>query len=177
MLLRRIQMFLGSMVVCVAVSSGVDANGTAAPLDKPKKSTVAEVRTGVQAYRDKAFDRAYTLLRPWGEKGDREAQYYLGRMYENGEGRDENKEQAVKWYRASAEGGFARAQYKVAAGYLYGYGPVKKDEAKAREWLIKAAEGGYRRAQRILAEGYRRGEIGLPVDADKAAYWSKQAGR
>jgi len=158
-----------------AAVTTVLANDDAVANDRHLKSTERDVRDGVAAYRKQNFDRAYALLNPWAEKGDREAKYWVARMYEKGEGRKEDPERAIALYKASAEAGFARAQYKVAAGYLYGYGSIKKDDAKAREWLIKSADGGYRRAQRMLAEGYRQGKLGFPVDAEKAAYWEKQA--
>ena len=166
-------------MLVTGVPVAVHANGTPtnpqpgqqAPQDK------ADLNAGVTAYKHEDYAKAYTKLSPLASRGNAKAQYYLGRMYEHGEGRAADSEKAIKWYSAGAEGGYARAQYKVAAGYLYGYGSIKKDEAKAREWLLKSAEGGYRRAQRILAAAYERGEIGFPVDPEKAKYWEKKAKR
>lgn len=43
------------------------------------------------------------------KKGDPEAQYNLGVMYENGNGVKQNYEEAIKWYRKAADQGLAKA--------------------------------------------------------------------
>jgi uncharacterized protein len=171
-LTRNAGYVLFGVLIAVGIAS---ANGDAAPGRKVAKST--EMQAGMKAYRKGQFDQAFKLLAPVAEKGDRAAQYYVGHMYEKGEGRPVDTERAIKWYRRSAEAGYARAQFKLAAGYADGYGSVEKDHGKAREWLLKSAEGGYRRAQRILAGAYERGEIGFPRDPQKADYWTQQAAR
>jgi hypothetical protein len=45
------------------------------------------------------------------EKGDAEAQFYLGVMYENGNGVLKDYTEAVKWYRKAADQGAAAAQH------------------------------------------------------------------
>ena len=44
------------------------------------------------------------------ERGNAQAQFNLGMMYENGQGVRQDDAEAVKWYRLAAEQGFAPAQ-------------------------------------------------------------------
>ena len=54
----------------------------------------------------------------WFEKaanqGDREAQFFLGKMYWGGEGIRRNDEQATKWFRRAAAQGDVQAQQALA---------------------------------------------------------------
>ena len=71
------------------------------------------------------------------ERDNAEAQYALGRCYENGAGVPKDPAQAVVWYRKAAEQGFATAQYTLGRCYRYGIG-VLKNEKLAREWFCKS---------------------------------------
>ena len=96
------------------------------------------------------YTKAGEEFRKSAEQGNTIAQYYLGRMYENGRGVSQDYAKAVEWYRKSAEQGNADAQYNLGIMYEYGYG-VSKDYAKAAEWYRKAAKGGNMRARKILS--------------------------
>ena len=61
--------------------------------------------------------------------------------------------EAVKWYRAAAEQGYAQAQYNLGVCYYNGEG-VKRDRQEAKKWLRKAADGGDEYAKRILKQYY-----------------------
>ena len=54
------------------------------------------------------------------ESGDAASQYQLGRLYDEGDGIDENNEKAVEWYRKSAEQGYAKAQGYLSEMYFIG---------------------------------------------------------
>jgi TPR repeat protein len=71
---------------------------------------------------------------------------------------------AVKWYRASAEKGFAFAQYRLGLCYMEAKG-VETDEEVGLDWVRKASDGGYARAAMALARYYDRG-IGEPRSRD-----------
>ncbi len=115
------------------------------------------------------------LYKPLAEQGDAEAQYYIGHMYEKGEGVRKNEREVAKWYRRSAEGGYAPAQYRLAVGYAFGLAGLSKDQDEATKWLRRSAEGGYKKAQKILSRAYAEGRFGLPVDRKQAEYWSQKA--
>ena len=65
----------------------------------------------------------------------------LGWMYANGEGVEQDKEEAVKWYRKAAEQGNADAQNTLGVMYDKGEG-VEQDKEEAVKWFRKAAEQG-----------------------------------
>ncbi|MEI6208410.1 MAG: tetratricopeptide repeat protein [Desulfuromonadales bacterium] len=58
----------------------------------------------------KEFSKALPIFAKFAKRGDRRAQYYMGRMNHLGEGKAQDKQEAVRWYRMSADQGFARAQ-------------------------------------------------------------------
>lgn len=135
----------------------------------------ADLGAGQAAYDARNYREALRLFRPLAEQGDVRAQYYLGRMYEKGQGVREDVGQARLWYARAAEGGHAPAQYRVAAAYAFGLGGLERDHAAATLWLQRSAEGGYKRAQRVLARAYAEGRFGLPVDERRAEYWRRKA--
>ncbi len=130
---------------------------------------------GVEAYNKGNYTAALKILRPLAEGKNSEAQYYLGLMYQKGQGVNKDLGQAEKWYRLAAEGGHAKAQYKIAFGYAFAVGGLNQNDAKARKWLQKSAENGYKKAQKILARAYQRGKLGLTTDPERANYWFAQA--
>ncbi len=134
-----------------------------------------DLHKGIDAYNKGNYAAALKIIRPLAEGKNSEAQYYLGRMYQKGQGVDKDLEQAEKWYRLAAEGGHAKAQYKIAFGYAFGVGGLDQNDAKAREWLQKSAENGYRKAQKMLARAYQHGKLGLTADPERADYWFAQA--
>ncbi len=78
-------------------------------------------------------------LKVLAEKGDAQAQYNLGVMYERGDGVPRDFKKAVKWFRKAAEQEFADAQYNL--GVMYGAGKgVPKDFKEALKWHQKAPD-------------------------------------
>ncbi len=78
--------------------------------------------------------------------GDDKAQYFLGFMYEKGEGVLKDSTKAAEWLQKSAEQGNAKAQYLLGIMHANGEG-VPKDYSKAAGWYQKAAEQGNADAQ------------------------------
>ena len=93
------------------------------------------------------------------ERGNAQAQFNLGMMYENGQGVRQDDAEAFKWYQQAAEQGYAPAQVLLGAMYKNGQG-VRQDDAEAVKWYRQAAEQGYSPAQVLLDTVYnnRRGE-------------------
>jgi TPR repeat protein len=102
-------------------------------------STVAgaDYVSGKEAHDKGEFARAFKEFKPLAEKGDPRAQYYIGRMYHLGEGRVPDRWEAVRWYRKSAEQGFARAQNNLGVIYLN-----DGRTQDALKWFRKAAAQG-----------------------------------
>ncbi len=59
------------------------------------------------------------------DKGNAVAQYFLGNMYDHGQGVPQNYTEALKWYRLSAEQGDADAQNNLGVMYADGKGSDK----------------------------------------------------
>ena len=47
------------------------------------------------------------------EQGQKDAQFYLGKMYESGEGLSQDFDQAKKWYQKAADNGDMDAKKKL----------------------------------------------------------------
>ena len=77
-------------------------------------------------------------LKPWAERGQEEAQYRLGTLYENGQGVEKSLEEAKKWYRKAAERNHDGAQNNLGVCYRGGQG-VEEDYVEAVNWFRKAA--------------------------------------
>ncbi|MFQ5995898.1 MAG: tetratricopeptide repeat protein [Acidiferrobacterales bacterium] len=130
---------------------------------------------GYNAYAAKDYARAMEILKPLAEAGHADAQWWVGRMYEKGQGVDKDMDHVRTWYRRAAKGGQRRAQYKLGVAYARGMQGVEKNEAEAAKWLLSSAEKGYDRAQKVVAHGYKKGKFGFPKDPEKAKYWQEKA--
>lgn len=108
------------------------------------------------------------------EAGDAEAQFELGRMYDDyRRGLERNESEAAKWFRLSAEQGFAEAQFELGMMYEYGDGVVQNYE-EAFKWYLHAAEKGVPGAQSSLGEMYAEGK-GVSQDQEEARKWFRSA--
>lgn len=101
------------------------------------------------------------------KKGNVNAQYRLGSMYEMGEGVETDNEQARHWYIRASEAGSEPAKQRIT--YLtiieQGY-----DQAKNGEWLHSVINDASQRkpdAVLLLGQLYRQG-LGVEQDLDKS---------
>ena len=119
------------------------------------------------AYQDHA--KAARWYRMAAERGNPDAQYNLGYMYEHGEGVLQDFSEAARWYRLAAEQGDNDAQTNL--GYMYDHGDgVPQDYAEALRWYRLAAEQGNYGAQNGLGLKYHNGE-GILQDFVQAHKW------
>jgi len=101
-----------------------------------------------------------------------EAQFYLGKCYENGDGVEKDITQAMEWYRKAAEQGFAEAkdkikiletylkakdgdaeaQYELGNSYYAGTGGVMQDYSEAMKWYRKAERQGHAGAKNFMEQ-------------------------
>ena len=86
---------------------------------------------------------------------------------------EEDKGQAVKWYRQAAEQGDSEAQFNLGLCYENGEG-VPKDLAEAVKWYRKAAEQNDADAQFNLGACYANGE-GVSKNMAEAVKWYRKA--
>ena len=82
----------------------------------------------------KPLPKDFKSLKALAEKGDTDAQFNLGVMYDKGDEVTQDSTEAVKWYLKAAEQGHVEAQNYLAKMYDKGQG-VEKDNAKALEGI------------------------------------------
>ena len=128
---------------------------------------------GVELYNQKKFTEAFFIIETEAKKGDGEAQFLLGKMYDFGNGTKKNLNKAVYWYRKGAERGNAKAMFNLALMYSTGEG-VNKDLKQAHKFYLKSAESGNDAAQFNLALMYLNGE-GVQQNYKKAYEWFYKA--
>ena len=96
------------------------------------------LQAGTAAYKEKDYAVAFKELQPLADKGNAEAQLFIGFMYDNGEGVPLDYRQAVLWYRQAAEQGNPQAQYNLGMMYANGLG-IPQDMVQALKWFNLAA--------------------------------------
>jgi uncharacterized protein len=92
-------------------------------------------------------------------KGDAEAQYHVGMMYNNGIGTQRDPRQAFEWFQKSAASNDPLGAYKLGCYYEgQGEGVVAIDENEALKYKLIAAKAGYALAQHDVALLYSKQE-------------------
>lgn len=120
-----------------------------------------DVQTNSWNYKgQKDTSAAIFWLRHAGEHGDPDAQAELGRLYESGEGVDQDYVAAVFWYQKAAEhsvdlGGAGQGRNNLGLLYLDGRG-LPKDYIEAYKWFVLAGNDG--EADEVAAR-MRRSEV------------------
>jgi TPR repeat protein len=121
------------------------------------------------AYQRGDYATALGLWRPLAKQGDADAQFYLGVLYESGQGVLRNDAEAIKWYRKAAEQDDAVAQFNLGIMYAKGEG-VPQNDGEAAHWYRLAADQGLAGAQFDLGIMYAQGQ-GMPQDYVQAHMW------
>lgn len=131
------------------------------------------VEGGMAAYADGDFVRARRVWTPLARDGDAQAQYMLGYMAENGQGRAWSNHDAAVWYRRAADQGYPQAQVALGELYLRGMG-VARDPQRAAALFRAAAQGGYGPGQFEYALALFQG-AGVKQDFAAALKWFEAA--
>ena len=105
--------------------------------------------------------------------GNAEAQYFLGKSYESGDGVAKDSAKAVKWYREAANQGVPWAQFCLGRMCYNGDG-VAQDHSEAFYWVQKAAVKGLAEAQTLLGAFYGSGD-GIEENDSEAFKWFNKA--
>lgn len=104
------------------------------------------------------------------------AQFYLSKLYENGEGGvKKDPVEARRWTERAAQGGESRAMHNLAIAYFYGNGGTK-NSTTASQWFKRAADLGLVDSQYNLGRLYEGG-IGVSQNGAEAYKWYLIAGR
>ena len=132
-------------------------------------AAAAGLEDGAAAYTKGDYVRAWFELKPLAERGNPEAQWYLGVMSHDGKGTPKNYEEAVKWFRKAVEQGYAKAEFNLGVMYRRGLG-VEQDDAEAVRLYREAAEKGHLDAQYNIGVMFAEGQ-GVGEDLVKAYMW------
>ena len=97
-------------------------------------------KEGKALYDAKNYVAALAKLKPAAQKGNKKAQYRVGRCYDKGNGVEEDNQEAIKWYQKSADQGYYKAEYQLARAYVKGKAVTASDK-KAKMWVKRAVSG------------------------------------
>src|SRR5215467_14963644 len=98
-----------------------------------------EIRGGEYVAYDRAdYRTSLNVWLPQAQEGDKEAQTYVGEIYEKGLGVPPDYAVALAWYRKAAAQGHSRAQINLGFLYEKGLG-VEKDPMQALSWYRQAS--------------------------------------
>ncbi len=128
---------------------------------------------GVAAYERSDFAAALGILGPLADQGNPEAQFYLGLMYDLGQGVGQSDKESLKLYRSAADQGYPMAQYYLGLMYDNGQG-VPQDFKEALRLYRLAGSQGSALAQYHLGFMYENGN-GVGKDFQEAEKWYRLA--
>jgi len=134
--------------------------------DKKSQTLYEAVETGSDLCKIKELQKL-------AEAGDSNAMRELGLCYENGQGVNQDYNEAAKWYRKSADAGNAWAMGQLAYYYEYGQG-VNQDYNEAAKWYRKAADAENAWAMDNLGWLYFNGK-GVTSNYIEAEKWFRKA--
>ena len=141
--MKILLLILVLVVMCSSVARSSDVNDAAAAYDRGNYAQALDLFR-VLAVKEVSFARAL-------------GQYFIGRMYNNGEGVAQDYKEAEKWYRKAADQGDADAQDSLGWMYMSGEG-VTQDFEEAAEWYRTAAKQGLADAKNNLGLMYDNGQ-------------------
>lgn len=126
-----------------------------------------------EAYEHEHYADALAIYQPAAERGNSEAQFYMGLMYLRGLGLPQDYGKAIGWFRKSAAQGEVGSEVNIGVMYENGFG-VEKDDRKALDFYRKAAEAGSATAQYNVGAMYLYGR-GTAPDRTEALKWFGKA--
>jgi len=130
---------------------------------------------GVRRIEARDFTGVETLRRA-ANAGHAPAQFYLAKLYENGEGGlRKDAPEARRWTERAAQGGDSRAMHNLGLYYFEGTGGAQ-NRTVAAQWFRKAADLGLRDSQYNLGSLYEEG-YGVSQNAAEAYKWYLIAAR
>ena len=131
---------------------------------------VAGMKEGSVALGRGDYKTAYEEFLPLAKAGNTDARYWLGVMYEIGQGVPQDYAEAAKWYRKAAVQGLAEAQNNLGVMYREGEG-VPHDHVLAYMWWTLAAVQGSEQAAKNLDVAAK---LMTPADISKAQKMARE---
>ncbi|MCA3262140.1 MAG: sel1 repeat family protein [Telmatospirillum sp.] len=135
------------------------------PSMRPGPAEPEDLTAGKAEFAKGNYGTAYVLLLPYGQRGDPEAQFMLGRISdEGGNGVALDPREALRWYRLAATKEYPKALYAIARAYATGRG-VDADPQQAINYLTRAANVDFTPALLDMASLF---DGGRGIDRDRA---------
>ncbi|MEZ0222965.1 MAG: hypothetical protein ACAH83_00300 [Alphaproteobacteria bacterium] len=142
------------------------------------KENAAPIEFARDAFKGRDYRKAFELSLPLAEKGNAEAQFMVGNIYNGNQAGNLDWTKAAEWYRKSAEQGYAPAEFYLGQMLDNGIqtrGPsagkgVTKNTKEALIWYHKAAEQKYVGAYTKLALAFYNG-VDVPKNLVEAFAW------
>lgn len=116
----------------------------------------ADFSEGKKAYDTKRYEDALKEFLPLAEKGNPEAQFYIGVLYYYGYAVSQDWQLAFEWFEKAARQKDVRGLYQASL-LILNQKVRQDDQAQALMWLSEAAEGNYVPAQATLGYLYLLG--------------------
>src|SRR5258708_38686138 len=154
------------LMVAGAVAAWLAASGVAAAMDSGLDDALAIYRRG-------GYTEALAQLSAIAARREPEADYWIGAIYEKGEGVPRNFAPAARWYGLAADQGIAAAQFRLGLLYDAGKG-VTANRATALQLYQAAAKQGHLGAMRAIGMAYEGGN-GVELNLAMALTWYHRA--
>ncbi|MDR2915359.1 MAG: TonB family protein [Tannerella sp.] len=129
--------------------------------------------SGRRYYKERQYGQALAPLQNAAREGVSEAQYYLGCMYCEGLGVEQDSQIGLAQLKRAAEQNYLPAQLYIGNCFFYGK-CVQKDLTIALGWYEKAADNESSDAQYAIGAMYEYG-IGVDKNEKKAFLWYQKA--
>jgi TPR repeat protein len=141
--------------------------GSAAPRadERSLDEAVADYRRGSYAAALAALGRL--------AESQPEAAYWIGAVYEKGEGVPQDLKTAARWYARAADRGVPAAEFRLGLLFDTGQG-VAEDRGNALKLYLAAAEHGHLAAMRAIGMAYESG-FGVEKNPKAAFSWYRRA--
>ncbi|CAH9017921.1 tetratricopeptide repeat protein [Candidatus Nitrosacidococcus sp. I8] len=144
------------------------------PIEKKEDPQIsAHLDLGRKAYKSQDYNTALKELKPLAEKGNKNAQYYMGLMYANGHGLPLDTKKAEQWFDKFVQQIGMDGKFNLGVMYYQGSG-VPQNYEIAINWFKKAAKDGDYEAQFNLGYFYENG-YGAEEDLKEAIKWYQEA--
>src|ERR1700687_3622035 len=96
-----------------------------------------DAAAGMEAFKNKDYQRAFREWKAAAEAGQAEAQFDLGVLYAQGRGVQRDLNEASNWNRKAADQGNAEAEFALGQLYSRGWG-IPRDEIDELRWFQMA---------------------------------------
>lgn len=129
------------VILLLAVLPVTELHAEKIDLNEILRNTSMANYKGYAEFKMAHYDNARKIWEALAERGNAEASFNLGVLYEDGLGVSQDLAQALLHYETAAIGGSFKAQYRLGLLYFVGK-TVPEDKVKAKRWLTKAAAEG-----------------------------------